>query len=618
VAGGLAWYGLALCRLGRFRRLLRHADPAPESLRQRARKLAEKMGLRRFPDVWLVPGRVAPMLWAAGGRPRILFPAALLGRIGVEQQNALLVHELAHLRRRDHWVRWLEFVAAGLYWWNPVLWLARRELRGAEEQCCDAWVTSTLPGAGRAYASALLETLDFLSDAPPAAPLLASGVGRVSDLKRRLTMIMCGTTPRALGWRGGLAVAGLGGLLLAVLPAWARAQAPPRPEPKPDDGALRFIIRADPATDADADKAVAELKALEEQLRKKQAEVQDLVAKIQAMREKLAAGADRKRTDGDGERRIIVEADGNVKYDNLKDLLKQLQGTTQGGSPVHVIVLDKASGKIIMEAKPENAPKPPPAGVPVMVPEFELRLSDGKPGAWVIVPKDATEKPLPPAGVRVTPSSDADKRIDELERKLKAILDEVEQLRHERRESPKPDADGKPLHSYGPAPVEFVPYIELFKKSGPAGAEAQVKELAAAREALHKQLEDLRARAEEEKAGGAAVDQAKAVVDAALAALKEAEARNARAEVLVKEGAVAPADLEKLRAEVAARQAQVEKAKLDLAKAAAEQQAREEQTQEKIKAAEANRQAAEAKLKELEARLRELQERTGDDGKKKP
>ena len=62
----------------------------------------------------------------------------------------------------------------------------------------------------QAYATALLETLDFLSDAPPAMPLLASGVGRVVDLKRRLTMIMRGTTPRTLGWRGAAAVVGLG------------------------------------------------------------------------------------------------------------------------------------------------------------------------------------------------------------------------------------------------------------------------------------------------------------------------------------------------------------------------------------------------------------------------
>ena len=267
LVGALAWYALALFRLRRFRRLLRHAVPAPESLRQRTQRLAETLRLRRCPGVWLIPGRVAPMLWAAGGRPRILFPADLLHQIGVEQQNALLVHELAHLRRRDHWVRWLEFIAAGLYWWNPVLWFARRELREAEEQCCDAWVTATLPGAGKTYATALLETLDFLSDAPPAMPLLASGVGRVVDLKRRLTMIMRGTTPRTLGWRGAAAVVALGALLLPMLPAWVQAQAPAKAETdvqKGEDGDRKDveIFKYNAVySSADLEKARAELKA---------------------------------------------------------------------------------------------------------------------------------------------------------------------------------------------------------------------------------------------------------------------------------------------------------------------------------------------------------------------
>src|SRR5437764_925676 len=126
----------------------------------------------------LVPGRVPPMLWTGLGRPQLLLPAGLLGALDPGQRATLLAHELAHLRRRDHWVRRLEFVALGLYWWHPAAWLACRELREAEEQCCDAWVVAALPGAARRYATALVETLDFLA-AAPAAPPLASGLGRV-------------------------------------------------------------------------------------------------------------------------------------------------------------------------------------------------------------------------------------------------------------------------------------------------------------------------------------------------------------------------------------------------------------------------------------------------------
>jgi hypothetical protein len=154
-----------------------------------------------------------------------LIPAGLLDRLDEEQRQALLVHELAHWRRRDHWVRWLELVALGLYWWCPLVWWARRQMQEAEEECCDAWVVWLMPRAARSYALALVETLDFMATAPAALPPVASGIGRVRLLKRRLTMIMRGTTPRALTLGGGLAVLGLGALLLPLMPSWA--QSPP-------------------------------------------------------------------------------------------------------------------------------------------------------------------------------------------------------------------------------------------------------------------------------------------------------------------------------------------------------------------------------------------------------
>jgi hypothetical protein len=165
------------------------------------------------------------MLWALAGPPRLLLPAALWDRLGAEQQDTLLAHELAHLRRRDHWVRRLELLVVGLYWWHPVAWWARRQLREAEEECCDAWVVWALPTAARAYATALLETVTFLSQTRPALPAVASGAGHVQLLKRRLTMILKGTPPRSLTGGGLLLVAALA-VLLPLWPTWAE---PPRP-----------------------------------------------------------------------------------------------------------------------------------------------------------------------------------------------------------------------------------------------------------------------------------------------------------------------------------------------------------------------------------------------------
>ena len=94
----------------------------------------------------------------------------------MDQQTALLTHELAHLKRKDHWVRWLDLAVAGLYWWNPVVWWARRAMREAEEQCCDAWAVGAMPRGARTYAAALMAALDFISGAPTAEVAAASAV----------------------------------------------------------------------------------------------------------------------------------------------------------------------------------------------------------------------------------------------------------------------------------------------------------------------------------------------------------------------------------------------------------------------------------------------------------
>jgi beta-lactamase regulating signal transducer with metallopeptidase domain len=230
-----AWLaGSCLCLLWiahgvrQLRRLLRHAEPAPK-LQEIAQRLAPRLGLSWCPTVCVVPGAVSPMLWAFGSVPCVLFPSKLLLRLDGAQIEAVLLHELAHLRRRDHWTRYLEAVATILFWWHPVLWWARRRIHEAEEQCCDAWVVWGLEGAGRAYALAILRTVELFSKSGAALPAGASGFGQVSHLRRRLTMIMSGNTPRSLSWAGCLLMLGAAIFLLPLLPVAAQA-------PRSDEG----------------------------------------------------------------------------------------------------------------------------------------------------------------------------------------------------------------------------------------------------------------------------------------------------------------------------------------------------------------------------------------------
>jgi beta-lactamase regulating signal transducer with metallopeptidase domain len=225
LAGSLAYWSVAGVRMVRFARLMRLASAPPPELRQRVARLAEALGIRRVPDVVLVPGTVSPLLWAPGRSARILLPAVLWNRLDEMQRDALLVHELAHLRRGDHRVRLVELAALGLYWWFPVAWMARRQLEDAEERCCDGWVARILPGSAAGYAGALVEAVAFLSPARAAVPPGASGGGQARQLKRRVTMILQGNVARPLGRRGFLVVLVCGAALLPLVPGGAEPPA---------------------------------------------------------------------------------------------------------------------------------------------------------------------------------------------------------------------------------------------------------------------------------------------------------------------------------------------------------------------------------------------------------
>src|SRR5438552_991963 len=79
------------------------------------------------PPVLVVAGLASPVVWGLG-RPRLLWPAALLGRLSPDGERAAIVHELAHLRRRDHWVGWLQLAASCVWWWSPLFWHVRRQV----------------------------------------------------------------------------------------------------------------------------------------------------------------------------------------------------------------------------------------------------------------------------------------------------------------------------------------------------------------------------------------------------------------------------------------------------------------------------------------------------------
>ena len=225
-AGGLA--AARGVRIARFARAVRGFEPAPTALHAMAAELAGRLGLGCVPVIVMTPRPLPPLVWSLGTRPRVILPAGLFARLDDAARATILAHELIHIRRRDHLVRLLDLAATTVFWWHPFAWLAARQLRELEERCCDARVLELLPDRPRAYAVALVATLEFLAgQACPPAPL-RTAIDSTQSLSRRIRMLNHRRRGR-LTPAGAAIVAGLVALPLAV--AFAAQEPPPRPHP---------------------------------------------------------------------------------------------------------------------------------------------------------------------------------------------------------------------------------------------------------------------------------------------------------------------------------------------------------------------------------------------------
>jgi beta-lactamase regulating signal transducer with metallopeptidase domain len=214
LAGTLVVSTVTLIRVIRFRRRLRRASSHDSAITATVARVASRLHLRRCPPVRVVEAHLGPLVWAGAVPPVVIVPRHLWNAIGDDGRETLLAHELAHIVRHDHAVRRLEAIVLALYWWLPTAWLAVRKRESAAEACCDALVLATYPERPQAYADALFQAVTLLSTGRPA--VLTSGLGRTSELKERLTMILHNQVPNQPRRLARLAFAGAASIALAV------------------------------------------------------------------------------------------------------------------------------------------------------------------------------------------------------------------------------------------------------------------------------------------------------------------------------------------------------------------------------------------------------------------
>jgi len=192
VTGCLAlWLAVAW----RYRRLVRAAcatcriDEGPA-----------RVSVQTVPDLYSTDETTSPMLLGVL-RPRIVLPESIIARLSAEELRIVLAHELAHWRRRDTWIGWLQVFVQGVFWFHPLVWWANARIRHERECACDETVLREASCDRNGYGETILRVL---TAARGRSLVVANMVGvfeRGSQVQVRLEEIMSfDPKRRRFGW----------------------------------------------------------------------------------------------------------------------------------------------------------------------------------------------------------------------------------------------------------------------------------------------------------------------------------------------------------------------------------------------------------------------------------
>jgi len=219
----MRWIGAWAC-LGRLRRAA--SLPVPPDWERALQELIRRAGVS-------VPVRLAihrptqsPCVigWL---RPVILMPAASLAGLDWRALEALLAHEIAHIRRHDYLVNLLQTTVDTLLFYHPAVWWVSRQIRIERENCCDD-IAAQLCGDRVTYARALID-LEQVRAAEPVFAMSARG----GSLMQRIQRLLIPGEPQRHGPAWLPALAGLAAIACMAValrqPMRAERTAPARP-----------------------------------------------------------------------------------------------------------------------------------------------------------------------------------------------------------------------------------------------------------------------------------------------------------------------------------------------------------------------------------------------------
>ncbi len=190
----------------------------PATVTTALKRASKRLGIRREVRVRQSKQVKVPMV-VGYLRPLILLPLGVVSGLSAAQVEAVLAHELAHIRRHDYLVNLLQTLMETVCFYHPAVWWLSSRIRHEREHCCDELAVQTV-GSRADYGRALL-ALEELRGAAPVLSLGANG-GSLHERIRRLAAAE--TSPQTIG-SGGLLIVALSIVLLSGIGIWTATRA---------------------------------------------------------------------------------------------------------------------------------------------------------------------------------------------------------------------------------------------------------------------------------------------------------------------------------------------------------------------------------------------------------
>ena len=231
ILGRLAVGLLAVQRMSRRTERVVDAAWLPQ-----ARSLANAVGVPPSVTFLRSPRATMPMAWGIL-KPSVLMPADADGWPS-ERLRIVLLHELAHVKRRDCLTHALAQLACAAYWFNPLVWIAARRLRTERERACDDLVLAA-GTRGSDYAAQLIEVARVMRTGRFPALLTGATLAMAhrSQLEGRLIAILDPRVPRSgisrIRTMSATALVACALVPLASLQPWAYSELPQGIERQP-------------------------------------------------------------------------------------------------------------------------------------------------------------------------------------------------------------------------------------------------------------------------------------------------------------------------------------------------------------------------------------------------